>query len=224
MKQYQLTEVVNNILVDFQAGLHTQLIAKVTKVNATTINCVPVIARLVDGKKVVMSEFANVPPVFQQGGTSSQTFPIAVNDYCLLLVSERCFDGWYNGQDFQLPVEYRMHSYSDCFAIVGVNPMSKALPIPTKITTTGDQIINGDVTFTGSVTQTGNIDLTGNLDVTGDITQHGAMAVTGNVVITGNLSVTGIISINGIPGYNGTFTTADARTATVVSGIITTVV
>jgi hypothetical protein len=133
----QLIDTIRRAINETMAELHTATIARVTSVGDTTISCQPVISRLVRGQKIDLPEFVDVPPVFMQGGESYLAHPISEGDYCLLLVMERCFDRWYNGQDNQTPLELRMHDYSDGFALVGVNPMAAALTIPQETTMTG---------------------------------------------------------------------------------------
>jgi len=155
-----LLEVIDKKLEDFQSNLHTILIAKITKVNDKTIDAKPVISRDVDGKKVDLPVFVDVPVINLSGGSSSISFPLSVGDYCLLLVVERCFDTWWNGTDFETPADMRMHDYSDTVALVGLN---KSLNIPTTTTINGDLIINGNVTINGSLHCTGNITTDGDV-------------------------------------------------------------
>ncbi len=105
---------------------------KITSVNDKTISCVPVINRVVKGSSKQLPEFIEVPPVILQGGDSYIAEPIAAGDYCLVLISERCYDAWYAGSDFVSPLEMRMHDYSDGFALCGVNPQATAINIPKK--------------------------------------------------------------------------------------------
>ncbi|WP_373033356.1 Gp138 family membrane-puncturing spike protein [Sulfurovum sp.] len=162
------------------ANLHTCTIAKVTKVNAKTINCKPVTNRLVDGVSIELPEFVEVPLMTLQGGASYIHFPVAVGDYAMLIFTERCFDGWYNGQDNQLPLEHRMHDYSDGIAIVGINPFADAIDIPSVIQRTGDTNQDGDITHQGDRNQTGDV------IHTGDKTQNGLFALTGNMTVVGD--------------------------------------
>ncbi len=203
-KKEELTDVMNDSLITALANTHTILIGRIENVGATTIDVQPVIQRVVDGNNISLPIFPKVPPVFLQGGTSYDAHPIAVGDYCLLLVNERCFDRWYMGEDGLPPLEMRMHDYSDCFALVGVNPASMAKTIPTTIERFGDS------TVTGAWIHAGSYDLTGPLTVTGDTTT------------IGNTDST-TYSVAGAPGWTGTFATGDSRTVTVVAGLITNV-
>lgn len=195
-KKEELTDVMNDALITALANTHTIVIAKVTSVGETTIDAQPVIQRVVDGQTVTLPVFPSIPPVFLSGGTSYDAHPIAVGDYCLLLVSERCFDRWYGGADNVPPIEQRMHDYSDCFALVGVSPASMAKTIPTTIERFGDSTVTGDYIHTGNYMLTGNLTVVGNIDST-------------------------TYSVSGDDGATGVFISADAKTITVKAGLIT---
>lgn len=161
----QLIDSLMIAMAESLSNVHTATIAKVTAITGSTISCKPVINRLVDGKSVELPEFISVPVLFMQGGGSYTAHPIAIGDYALLIFTERCFDGWYSGNDFLPPVEYRMHDYSDGIAIVGINPASSAVPIPTTIVQVG------------TMHHTGNYNIIGDLHVDGDITCTGRLTV-----------------------------------------------
>lgn len=197
-KKVELPDVMNDAIITALANTHTILIARVEAVNAKTIDVQPVIQRVVDGVAVDLPLFPGVPPVFLQGGSSYDAHPIAAGDYCLLLINERCFDRWYAGDDGVPPLEPRMHDYSDGFALVGVNPASMAKTIPTTIERMGDSTVTGAWVHAGSYALTGPLTVTGNTDST-------------------------TYSVGGTPGWSGSFATGDARTVTVVSGLITNV-
>jgi hypothetical protein len=171
----QLIDILNSAIGEALSNLHTATIAKVTGVQAKTISVQPVINRVVDGKSITLPQFTKVPPLFMQGGGSYTAHPIAVGDYCLLILTERCFDRWYSGADFQDPAEFRMHDYSDGIAIVGINPKAGALTIPSVIQHTGDTNQDGDYTHQGDRTQTGNQTIIGDLHVDGNITCTGKL-------------------------------------------------
>jgi len=187
----ELIDVMNDAIAFALSNLHTATIAKVTGVQAKTISVQPVINRVVAGRSIELPEFTMVPPVFMQGGGSYTAHPIAVGDYCLLVLTERCFDRWYGGADFQSPAEFRMHDYSDGLAIVGVNPLSSAITIPTVIQQTGDTNQDGNYTHQGDRTQVGD------LTITGDLT------LTGNMQVNGNITCSGTISAGNFSGLGG---------------------
>ena len=166
---------------------HTTLIAKITKINQKTIDCKPVISRLVNDKTVDLPVFIEVPIINFLGGSSSIQMPLAVGDYAVLFVVERCFDEWYSGNDFKPPLEARIHDYSDCIALVGLKNISGELDIPTVIKMMGDVEQQGDYIHMGNRTQTGNYNITGN------VTINGNLSVNGNITIVG-----GDITIDGV--------------------------
>lgn len=247
MRLEDFQNVAVGLINDALANMHTIAIAKVTQVKAKTINCKPVMSRVVNNVKIDLPEFSDVPVVSLQGGSSYLAMPIKKGDYCLLLISERCFDGWYNGQDFERPLEYRMHDYSDSFAIVGINPASSALTIPDIIHFIGDKLMNGnhehngDLVHTGNNDHTGDYNQTGNKVQTGNHTQIGVMSVTGSLGLAGAFIQTGgggapsefaspietpeIDAVDykagGVSGISTSFVDHTGKTFTVTKGLIT---
>ena len=226
MEQKQLINTILSGIDQALANMHTCTIAKVTAVNAKTIDCKPVFNRLDKGQEIELPVFAEVPPIFLQGGSSYHAFPIAVDDYCLLFFTERCTDGWYNGQDYVLPLEYRMHDYSDGFALVGLNNLAGAKTIPSVIQQTGDTNQDGDYTHQGDREQTGNYDLIGDFTHTGNYDITGILTLIGNFIQTGNFSTSGkltsaSLNVGGQEGVTGTFEQDGGGTITVTNGVIT---
>lgn len=223
MRQEELTETINEALAFAMSNLHTIAVCRVTQVNEKTINCQPVINRVVNGQSVQITTFREVPPVFMSGGSSYESYPIAVGDYCLLLLSERCYDAWYKGTDFVSPLEMRMHDYSDGFALVGIQNEAGAITIPDVITKIGDMFAQGNWEHVGNVTRTGNTNQTGFVDVS----QYVRAPILRGVLQGydgGNMS-TGVeitaAKLHANDGWSGTFPVHDGRTVTVVDGIIT---
>jgi len=217
MEVKQLLDTVNLAIAQALANMHTVTVVKVTKVGTNTIECQPVINRLVKGKSIKLPVFVDVPPIFMQGGTSYTAHPIAVDDYGLLIISERCFDRWYDGQDGQPPLEMRMHDYSDGFYLGGVNPLAAALTIPSVIQQTGDTQFDGNHVHNGTLEHNGDTTHTGKMTRTGDLAQ------TGNADISGQISA-GSFKVGALAGVSGSFTTVDGKTVTVTNGVITGIV
>ena len=239
MKLEDFKNISIGLINDALANMHTIAIAKVTQVKEKTINCKPVMSRIVNGQKIDLPEFPDIPCINLQGGSSYLHMPTQVGDYCLLLISERCFDGWYNGQDFEKPLEYRMHDYSDSFAIIGINPAGSALTIPTVITMIGDAFFQGNHVHEGNTNHTGDYTQEGNKVQTGNHTQTGNMSIVGAFQQAGgggtpatfqsDLQTEGELSAvdfkaGGNSGVSGTFTSNDGKTITVTKGIITAIV
>jgi hypothetical protein len=161
------------------SNTHTNLIAKVVKVNDKTIDVQPVVARDVNGKTIPLPVFPDVPVIDFFGGSSSIQMPIAIGDYCILFVSERCIDNWYFGNDNQKPLSSRMFDYSDTVALVGLKNKSGELEIPDRIKMTGDALQLGDYEHHGSRNQTGNYTIDGNINQTGTNTIDGDIIING---------------------------------------------
>ncbi|AUR84249.1 hypothetical protein NVP1052A_20 [Vibrio phage 1.052.A._10N.286.46.C3] len=218
MRIEELQETINAGLLFTVANLHTVTLCQVTKVNEKTINCKPVINRVVDGVSEELPVFEDVPPIFMQGGGSYTAHPISEGDYALVLISERCFDAWYGGDNFVSPLEMRMHDYSDGFALVGVNPESSAITIPDVITQIGDMFAQGNWEHEGALTRTGDETVTGTRQHDGDVTVTGTMTAATSVL--GQASFDSIQS-SGETGVSGSFQSADNKTIVVTNGIIT---
>lgn len=137
-RQEQLQDIIAIAIDNALANLHTVAIVKVVLVGEKTIDCKPVTNRVVNGKSVKLPVFSEVPPIIMNGGSNYIALPISEGDYGLLIITERCYDRWYNGQDFIEPLEMRMHDYSDGFALIGINPAKAMVSIPGS-----DTVING---------------------------------------------------------------------------------
>jgi len=214
-ERLQLQDVMEGVIDDALANIHTATIARVTAVGATTISCQPVIARVIEGRRVLLPEFTQVPPMFMQGGGSYTAHPIAVGDYALLIFTERCFDNWYNDIDNETPLEHRMHDYSDGFAIVGVNPLGSAIEIPTRTTQIGDTLQEGNYEHEGNRDQDGNSTINGNLLVNGNFDVNGSGGGGGVVTIDANIQQVTGRTLRAGNGVSGTF-----DRVTVVDGIV----
>lgn len=66
-----------------------------------------------------ISPCVDVPVFFPAGGGFVLTFPVNPGDECLVVFSERAIDDWFARGGVQNPSEFRMHDYSDGFALVG---------------------------------------------------------------------------------------------------------
>lgn len=165
MKEYSITEVMEDANNMAMANLHTSTIAKITKVNEKTINAKPVFNRVVDGESIELPEFAEIPVFWLSGGGSSIRHPLAVGDYALLIFVERCIDDWVFGKDYADPREPRMHDYSDAVALVGLFNNAGMMVIPDTTTFDGDIIHNGNLTINGNLIVNGTI--TATVDVIG---------------------------------------------------------
>jgi hypothetical protein len=200
----RLVEVIQGLINDALENVHTATIGRVEAVNSSTVDLRPVISRKVRGEKRNLPLLKDVPVLTLQGGSSYTQPPIAVGDYLLVCIMERCFDRWWDGQDFQIPVEDRMHDYSDAVALPGLNPLQSAIQIPDIWTEIGDRYQEGDWELQGDYTQTGNYTHTGQYDQDGDQyqagyrEQEGDQKVIGNVEVTLNVTVAGAVTAGSV--------------------------
>lgn len=180
----QLVDVIQSYVIDALAKTHTSTVGRVVRVGTDVIDIQPVINMVYQGEDLKLPLLVDVPPVFMQGGGSYTAHPIAVGDYALVVFTDRSFDRWYSGTDEARPPELRMHDLSDGFAIVGINPKSQAIEIPTVITQVGDTDQIGDYVHQGNRTQTGNFTLTGDMLISGNLTVTGQVTA-GSATIGG---------------------------------------
>lgn len=221
MKIEELYDALNAALSFALSNLHTITVCKVTAVNETTISCQPVINRQINGETKPLPEFIEVPPVFMCGGDSYEAYPITTNDYCILLISERCYDNWYFGNDFVNPLEMRMHDYSDGFAFVAIRNQAGAITIPDVITQIGDKYCEGDYEHLGNYDQTGNYDQEGDYTHNGNLDRTGSETVNGDRTHTGNTTQTGDITLTGGMTATGIIQSSASVVAPILSGVLT---
>lgn len=194
----RLTETLQGLIKDALENIHTATIARVEVVNESTLDVVPVISRKVRGEKIDLPKFTEVPLITLQGGDSYSIPPVVVGDYVILLIMERCFDKWWDGQDFKTPLEARVHDYTDAIALAGVNPLQQAITIPQVWTEFGDRYQEGNWEQLGDRLITGDLTVDGNTEITGNLTVRGDVQVDGNVTVDGDITAQGEVTGKGI--------------------------
>ena len=138
------------------------------------------------------------PIIFPTGGGVTMTFPLVRGDECLVIISSRCVDSWWqlggmdtDGNIIPRPqLEYRMNDLSDGFVLPG--PFSQPRVIP-NISTVSTQIRSNDgLNFLELNPTTKEINIitatTGSVNITTPNTN-----ITSDVLITGNLHISGNI-------------------------------
>ena len=177
-QKFFLADIIEKAIKGALVDLHTMTVARVTEITGSTISCKPVVDRWVQGEKVDMPVFTKVPVVTLHGGTSYTAYPISVGDDCLLFFAERCMDKWKAGIVDELPAEYRLHDYSDGFALVGVKTTDGGITIPSGMTQhVGDLELTGDLSITGNLTVSGTIEAGENITSTGGDVIAGAISL-----------------------------------------------
>lgn len=199
-----LTNIIKNAIDEALSNTHTSTIAKIVKVNKSTIDLKPVFKRVVNNVEIDLPIFPKVPILTLQGGSNYRIMPINAGDTALLVFSERCLDDWFFGSDDSKPRELRMHDYSDAIAIVGLNNINKAITIPKNFEKVfGDINHDGNLTQKGNYTLTGNVSQTGNYSQKGDYNQTGDYTIKGNIKVTGNVICSGAVSAANFTGVGG---------------------
>lgn len=121
------------------------------------------------------------------------TLPVKKGDECLLIISDRCIDNWFDKGGIQTQAEFRIHDISDGFALIGIN--SKPNKIPSYNAndaelrnTDGDQYVRLKANKVIEVVAPAEIDLTaplvkitGNLQVTGTSLLGGAVTASASI-------------------------------------------
>jgi len=151
----------------------------------------------------------DVPICFPRAGGFALTVPLSPGDEVLVVFSSRAIDSWWQSGGIGAPVEARMHSLSDGFAVLAPTSQPKKLNAvqtdgielrnearTTYIKLTNDTIfIKGNIVHEGDTEQTGDVVQTGNLTQTGNVSLGGGGGVTANV--EANINFIGTLLSNG---------------------------
>lgn len=118
-KQAEIRTAFPGIVVDFDPDAIT----------ATVQPAIKGVIRAENGaaRVVPLPVLIHVPVVFPQGGGFVLTFPIKPGDEALVVIADRCIDGWWQSGGVQAPAEFRMHDLSDGFAIIGPRSQARRL-------------------------------------------------------------------------------------------------
>lgn len=167
----------------------------------------------------------DVPIVWPRAGGFALTFPVKVDDECLVVFADRCIDAWWQSGGVQKPMDERMHDLSDAFAIFGVTSQPRRLPAVASnavelrddersnyisltsgtlnINITGTATVKCDSATVNASTTTVNCPtnkVNGALTVSGLITGQGGLSISGGsgAKVTGSLTTTGDVTAGGI--------------------------
>lgn len=111
------------------ANLNCIQIGQLQKVNddQTVEIKIQYLRRLPDGKTAKYPLLVDCPYIVISGGGAYLDMPVKNGDYCLVLFNDRNIDDWWDTANVAIPADTRKHSISDGFALVGINPKTKAL-------------------------------------------------------------------------------------------------
>lgn len=168
----------------------------------------------------------NVPVHFPQGGGYSLTFPIAVDDNCLVMFAERGCSHWLNGDSMVIGTYksgvpkadfFRKFDVNDSFALVGFNSIPKAIPAfqaasvelrsadrAQRVTLIPGGLMEVRTQDTVDLVAP-TVNITGNVNITGDVTISGKLDVQGIIksftdVIAKVISLFGHTHTSSTPG------------------------
>lgn len=128
-----LAEVVNRGLQLLSQQLYSIRVGRIEKFDASKgladVQPLQQEIREIDGGEEVytIAVIPNVPVICLGGGDYADTYPVAQGDECLLLVSDRSVDAWFDQGGVVDPVDVRRHNLTDAFALVGLRSKSRAL-------------------------------------------------------------------------------------------------
>ena len=130
-----LALMIEELIKNQLANVHVAIPAQVVAYNATdtpqTVDVRPVADRtLIEEDREATDVFPviySVPLMFPGSGSYRLTFPIAVNDYVLLVFADRSTDEFISKGGITVPQDLRTHHIADAFAIPGVTPGPNAL-------------------------------------------------------------------------------------------------
>ena len=140
----------------------------------------------------------DVPIIFPRAGGFALTFPVKVDDECLVVFADRCIDAWWQSGGVQKPMDERLHDLSDAFALFGVTSQPRRLPsVDSDAVELRDEKRANFISLkSGSL----DINIVGATNVTCDSANVNANSTTVNSPtnrINGNLTVTGLINGQG---------------------------
>ena len=159
---------------------------------------------------VNMPVLTDVPVEFPSGGGFTMTFPIVQGDECMLDLSCRCIDAWWQQSGIQPQAEKRMHDLSDAVCRVGVRSKPRAL---TAISTNSTQIRSDDASTYIEVKagQLVNVVAPGGINLNGvTIDTHGNVAGIAKLTTTDTYSLGG--GAQALKRADGTNTTKGTAT------------
>lgn len=124
---------------------------------------------------VTLPMMQDVPVVFPRGGGFTLTMPVKKGDECVIWISARCIDSWWQSGDVQPPAHPRMHDLSDGFCEVGP---SSQVNLPGPVSTSSVQLKGPGNTVLLDVTDTtftfnGNLVVNGGVVTTMDVVANG---------------------------------------------------
>ncbi|MFJ7312511.1 Gp138 family membrane-puncturing spike protein [Pseudomonas sp. NPDC098747] len=135
------------------------------------------------------------PTQFPAGGGCTLTFPVVKGDECMLLISSRCLDSWWQSGEVQALATLRMNNIADAVALLGFRSKPRSIP---SVSTEAAQLRSDDgLAFVeiNPTTHAINASTSGPLNLTAPlVTINGNMKVNGRIDATDDV-VAGTVSL-----------------------------
>ena len=204
-----LSQVIDSLKNSINVNIHCVKIGEIVSFDKTDQTASVKVLHVLDsnydlymdeGVTVEYPVLGKVPVVIMGGGGTYITHPIAPGDHCLLLFCDYMIDSWWATGEAKPSLFPRKHDISDPIAIVGLNPIPKAIQ-------------NYSDYLRLQYNENSSIVIGEQIDVNNATTN-----LNGNVNVQETLTAK---TLNATSAASGTFTTADSKTVTVVNGIIT---
>lgn len=145
----------------------------------------------------------DVPVVFQGGGGFTATFPIQIDDECVVIFASRSIDHWWDRGGVQQQAESRMHDLSDAFALVGVRSRPNWI---TGYNKNNAQLRSDDGKNYLEMTPNGDINMVATEDITMTATRDVRIAAGRDIIVTSgrdtDITATGFINETATQGIN----------------------
>ncbi|MBP6018804.1 MAG: hypothetical protein KA735_04880 [Burkholderiaceae bacterium] len=81
-----------------------------------------------DGTGVDLPPLGDVLVQFPESGGFAFTFPVEEGDEGLVVIADRCIDGWWQSGQPSDPMDFRLHDLSDGTFIPGINSLPNVIP------------------------------------------------------------------------------------------------
>ncbi|MBD1228396.1 Gp138 family membrane-puncturing spike protein [Xenorhabdus griffiniae] len=180
MKNPTLLDVMDRKAENERLDIHTALPARVISFNGHTATIELMINQILhNGEVLELPPLVDVVVQFPRAGGFCFTVPVTSGDEGLAIFSERCIDGWYSTGNKSVPLDARLHDYSDASFIPGVCSQPKKIPsyfsggasMQTDDGSTFIRMTQGKITILGDIEHLGNSKQTGNHEQSGNWNQ-----------------------------------------------------
>ncbi|MDE9565886.1 baseplate protein [Xenorhabdus bovienii] len=190
-KNPTLLDVLSSKAENERLDIHTALPARVVSFNGHTATIELLITQtLSNGSVIELPPLVDVPVQFPRAGGFCFTVPVSAGDEGLAIFSERCIDGWYATGNKSVPLDARLHDYSDASFIPGICSQPKKIPdffnggasMQTDDGSTFIRMTQGKITIQGDIEHLGNSKQTGNHQQAGNWNQTSGNSESGGTI------------------------------------------